>query len=192
MKLKLEAPKAPTGIYFLISAGMLITTALIGLFFGGNHAFVEKLFQNAYGIFDRFLDSPSWVLFLLIFLNNAFKALLVILFGFCFGIFPAYSLLMNGFFLGAFARYAAEKQSFLFAFVGIAPHGIVELSAFVLAGAYGLWLGYCFFRKIRYGEAYWPHLKSALIFYLKIVLPLILVAALVEAFLTTRLIETVI
>ncbi|HLC95668.1 MAG TPA: stage II sporulation protein M, partial [Patescibacteria group bacterium] len=64
------------------------------------------------------------------------------------------------------------------------PHGVIELFAFFLATSYGLWLGNRFLQKIQHREPLRPHVKNALIVFLRVIVPLLFVAALIETFVT--------
>jgi len=137
---------------------------------------IQELSEN---IKDSTQEYPSWLIFLaffvVIFLNNAFACFLDIILGPLIGIFPMFSAFINGGLLGWFA----QKEG-LIVFLAIVPHGIFELPAFLLSAAIGLRLG----REVlkRKSER---HLKKELGDGLKVfvilILPLLLIAALIES-----------
>ena len=137
---------------------------------------IQELSEN---IKDSTQEYPSWLIFLaffaVIFSNNAFACFLDIILGPLIGIFPMFSAFINGGLLGWFA----QKEG-LIVFLAIVPHGIFELPAFLLSAAIGLRLG----REVlkRKSER---HLKKELGDGLKVfvilILPLLLIAALIES-----------
>ena len=141
---------------------------------------IQELSEN---IKDFTQSHPSWLIFLVffivIFLNNAFTCFLDILLGPLLGIFPMFSAVINGGLLGWFAQ-----EEGLIVFLAIVPHGIFEIPAFLLSAAIGLKLGREVFK--RKGER---HLKKefndGLWVFLHLVLPLLLIAALIESALIT-------
>ena len=141
---------------------------------------IQELSEN---IKDFTQSHPSWLIFLVffivIFLNNAFTCFLDILLGPLLGIFPMFSAVINGGLLGWFAQ-----EEGLIVFLAIVPHGIFEIPAFLLCAAIGLKLGREVFK--RKGER---HLKKefndSLWVFLHLVLPLLLIAALIESALIT-------
>jgi stage II sporulation protein M len=74
--------------------------------------------------------------------------------------------------------------------LSIVPHGILELSAVFLGTATGLLLGNVVLKRIlRKSDAQLrPALSRALRFYAIVILPMLLVAAMIEAFITTVII----
>ncbi|MBC8520587.1 MAG: stage II sporulation protein M [Methanomicrobia archaeon] len=137
---------------------------------------IQELSEN---IKDSTQEYPSWLIFFaffaVIFLNNAFACFLDIILGPLIGIFPMFSAFINGGLLGWFA----QKEG-LMVFLAIVPHGIFELPAFLFSVAIGLRLG----REVlkRKSER---HLKKELGDGLKVfvilILPLLLIAALIES-----------
>lgn len=81
--------------------------------------------------------------FVFIFLNNAIKAVLVMLFGAFFGLAPLFFLVLNGMILGFVVEVSRSQGQDMaeLIFKGLLPHGIIELPAIVIACAYGLKFG---------------------------------------------------
>ena len=81
--------------------------------------------------------------FVFIFLNNAIKAVLVMLLGAFFGIAPLFFLALNGMILGFVVEVSRVQGRDIaeLIFQGLLPHGIIELPAIVIACAYGLKFG---------------------------------------------------
>lgn len=120
---------------------------------------------------------------LTIFANNITTCYLVLLTGALLTLGPAIALLVNGAALGAILRQAGLAH-LGHTLLLIIPHGVFELPAFLLAGALGFWCGYPMFR-LRLREVGRRLLISTRIF-IRTVVPLLLIAAFVEAFLHVR------
>jgi stage II sporulation protein M len=125
-----------------------------------------------------------------IFLNNALKTLLAILLGSLFGVIPAVILLANGIALGVVFSLSAESRGPWLSLLSILPHGILELPAVFLGTSIGLMIGSHAVKGL-FGRAETTvrgELVRGLRFFCTVILPLLLVAALVEAFLTSALV----
>jgi stage II sporulation protein M len=72
--------------------------------------------------------------------HNAFLTIEIVGLGIIFGIFPIFAMIMNGLVLGYFPFYVADFSALKF-FSTIFPHGLIELSAFMIAITCGLRLG---------------------------------------------------
>ncbi|GGO08827.1 stage II sporulation protein M [Saccharibacillus kuerlensis] len=88
-------------------------------------------------------DHVELSFFTFIFLNNAIKSIAVILLGAFFGLAPIGFLLLNGMVLGFVVEVAHRQGENIteLIFLGLLPHGIVELPAIVIACGYGLKFG---------------------------------------------------
>jgi len=97
------------------------------------------------GIAERLdaMDNAQVWMFLFIFINNFVKSLFVVFLGALFGVFPLFFLLTNGMILGYVAAAAGEAGANVTALIvrGILPHGILEITAILIAAAYGLKYG---------------------------------------------------
>ncbi|WP_281884118.1 stage II sporulation protein M [Paenibacillus sp. YYML68] len=85
--------------------------------------------------------NEQWALFWLIFMNNVRVTLQVIVSGVLFGIPPLIILIVNGILLGYVGAVQSEEHSFMKFMQGIAPHGLLELPAIIVACALGLRFG---------------------------------------------------
>jgi stage II sporulation protein M len=146
---------------------------------------IAKSLTKALGFVKNFTPSS---IFLFIFFNNTIKTLLVMLLGMFFGVIPILFLMINGYILGIIAAVKIN-QGVVKIIAGLLPHGIFELAGIFIACGYGLWLGYKFWRLVRYNESFKQYFIESLINFVKIVLPLLLVAALIETFVTAQIIK---
>jgi stage II sporulation protein M len=129
---------------------------------------------------------PPHLLAVAIFANNFSKTLLfAVLLGVMIAIPPALFALLNGVIIGLVGRLTIEEKGLLFLMAGILPHGVFEIPALLLSCALGIEIGMTVCQKALGRDV---SLKDTMIAclktYLKIVVPLLLVAALVEAYVT--------
>ncbi|WP_106767129.1 stage II sporulation protein M [Paenibacillus faecalis] len=95
-------------------------------------------------------EAPELSFFIIIFLNNSIKSILVLFSGILFGIFPIVFLVMNGLFIGFLLNLEHTLGGNLseMIFKGLLPHGIIEIPVLLIAAAYGLSLGGLVFKSI--------------------------------------------
>lgn len=123
---------------------------LVGLFVDLSNPFIKDAFDQMNEMAQDIATRDSLLYTIqMIFFNNVLVAMMMIFLGLIFGIVPFMILLFNGLFIGVFAKFFIAEGSSLIGFIaGIIPHGIFELTAIVLAGAYGLKLGGVTWRAI--------------------------------------------
>jgi len=135
--------------------------------------------------FDFVKKASPLVIFVFIFLNNSIKAVLATAAGIFFGIFPLSFIAINGYLIGLVVYVKGLELGFGRVLLYLLPHGILEIPAILLACSYGMWLGERFVKKLR-GER--VNLKNdfryAILKCLKNVVPVLLIAAAIETFVT--------
>ena len=131
-------------------------------------------------------------------LPNNWRAMLLIL---CYGLLPflflpALALFSNGALIGIMLSYYQQHGlSVLLALAAIVPHGIFELPALVIAGAAGLCLCHALTRKILHSPQAPSLLQTAenvLRLLLLTLFPLVLIAAIIETYITPALLSLLI
>jgi stage II sporulation protein M len=135
---------------------------------------------------QMFRGLPKLQLAIAIFFNNSLKTLLVILLGPLFGIAPVIFLVVNGAILGAVIPVAAATSGLWRSIMTIVPHGILELPAIFLGTSIGLKLGMHPWLRLA-GKAdttLMSELGHGLRLYFTIILPLLLLAAAIEVYVT--------
>jgi stage II sporulation protein M len=108
--------------------------------------------------------------------NNAKASLFGLLFGVLFGIFPLFLAAVNGYVLG-FVLNAAARTNGIVEVWKIFPHGVFELPAFFFSLGLGVRLGYTLFCEPNMMKS---DFKMALKTFVYIILPLLLIAGLIE------------
>lgn len=180
------------GRLFILSLVLYVLTTILGYVAsqapGGDEA-TKRAIQSLAQVLGPMggLDPPQMMA--VIFLNNAVKALAVIALGFSLGIVPFIFLAVNGVITGVVVSAVAAKVGPGMAMAFIAPHGVIEIPAILLASALGFRVAEAVIWRIAGRQSYpGRELKSGLVIYAKVVLPALLVAAGVEAFITPLLI----
>ncbi|PIQ92909.1 MAG: hypothetical protein COV69_00815 [Parcubacteria group bacterium CG11_big_fil_rev_8_21_14_0_20_39_14] len=149
--------------------------------------FLLEEMRQAYG--PMLKTSALWQ-FVFVFLNNSFTLFLVLSLGIIFGIFPGMVLFSNGAILGMLAFLLKDNLLWPGFFTGILPHGIIEIPVMILACAVGLKIGKTAYKKVfkKPGELK-TEILIAFKFFLKVLLPLLALAAAIEIFLTAKLLS---
>lgn len=151
---------------------------------------VESALQQTLAQFANIKNLNAFLIFLFIFLNNAIKGFFVVLTGIFFGIVPLFFVFLNGELIGFVLGISHLKGLGIGrVIVGIAPHGILEIPAIMLSAGYGLWLGYRFFLFILRREPFEIYFNFALKKYFTLILPMLFLAALIEAFITPAVLK---
>jgi stage II sporulation protein M len=163
----------------------------IGLMAVSHFPLLAQHFESSVvGFVKNFRGLSKLELAAAIFLNNTLKTVLAIFLGSLFGIIPAVFLLGNGIALGVIFSLSAQTRGLWLSLLSIVPHGLLELPAVFLGTSIGLMVGSRvmkqFFRPPE--TTIGSELVQGLRFFITVILPLLFIAALVEAFLTSALI----
>lgn len=147
---------------------------------------IVKLLMDSFAGLDTKSNSELWMY---IFFNNISISTVIVVLFFLFGLAPIVALLSNGTMIGVVVAYSIEKLGGDNVFLAIVPHGIFELPAFFIAAALSLHLSSKFFAYLKKEKRTF---KKDLLFAIKIlffiVAPLLFVAAIIETFITPKLI----
>jgi stage II sporulation protein M len=151
--------------------------------------FSENILQSLGELSQKTKELNDFQLLSVIFLNNAVKVFFVLILGIFFGLVPWIFLLVNGYVIGLLSLATQQSIGLNVFLLGVLPHGVFEVPALILGSSTGLLLGEAFYKKIflRKRNSLRREFSDALIFFLRITLPLLLVAAFVEVFVTKPL-----
>jgi stage II sporulation protein M len=172
---------------FLFGVGTVIGLMVI-------HYFPEvgNYFKETIAAFVKtFAGLPRLKLAGAIFLNNAAKTLLAILLGTLLGIVPGFFLVANGVALGVAWSLSTSMRGPWLSLLSLLPHGVLELPAVFLGTSIGMLIGGEALKQLtgkpeaRIGA----ELATGLRFFCTVIVPLLFVAALVEAFITAALVS---
>lgn len=184
--------KKPDKVYFWF-AGLLFVTTITFSFVVGiyNQTFMRSTILQALPDFSDFTSNSNLQNFIIIFTNNASKSLVIIFSGIFLGLLPIYIIYTNAQLIGLVAAMVYLHTNMVVVLAGLLPHGITESFAIILSTGYGIWLGAMTLRWLLFHE--WKNFKQALkisfLEYIKIVLPLLLFSAMIEAFITPSIIH---
>ncbi len=172
----LKESKNHFALIFLI----LLLFSSIGFFFP--YFFVDFIEKFIKSLLEKTTNMNFYQLFLFIFQNNITTSLIGMISGIVLGIFPLFLVIFNGYVLGFIARRAVTKEGFL-VLTRLLPHGIFELPALIISLGLGLKMASFIFAKTgERKKQFYYDLENSLRIFLFIVLPLLLIAALIEAF----------
>ncbi len=170
----------------LLITTVFVMSVLSGYFLGTflndtAENFVNQTFQQ----FEFAKDLEHYELFLFIFSNNALKSFASMILGISFGIVPVLFVVLNGLIIGVVVAVVGAKMGLFLTVALLIPHGILEIPAILISSSYGLNLGMETFRKFRGGDVDLNRcLLENLKKFAKIPLPMLLIAALIETYIT--------
>jgi len=151
---------------------------IFGFFVPTPDAVAEKIFEIINELIEETEGMSQTGLISFIFLNNLQSSFFGMIFGFFFGIFPMISAIFNGYLIGFVASLATKAEGF-FVLWRLFPHGIFELPAIFISLGLGLRISTFIFQKDKIGSLKKYSFDSLKVF-LFIVVPLLIIAAIVE------------
>jgi stage II sporulation protein M len=173
-------------IYFLIAFGIFFTMALVGYFFPDYFTIqiidmIKELVKETEG-----LRTSDLIIF--IFLNNLKSAFLGMILGIFFGIFSFFVLVVNGYVIGFVSNKTVALQGYPVLWK-LVPHGIFEIPAIMISVGLGMRLGMFIFlkNKGKNPERFFDWMEDSLRVFLFIIVPLLIIAAIIEGTLMTFL-----
>jgi stage II sporulation protein M len=126
-----------------------------------------------------------------LFMNNLGACVLLFLGGASFGILTIFIMSLNGIVIGAIMEMVHETHSALFVAAALLPHGIFEIPAFIISGALGILLAQSLIAEWYHEGDTAAEAGRYTRLFLMYVLPLVALAAGVEAFITPVIIHLV-
>jgi len=143
---------------------------------------VMSLFNDQ--VVGQILSDSQAILAFKIFLNNLTTCVLLFLGGASLGLVTMLILSVNGLLVGVVTELVRAQQGALYIVAALVPHGVFEIPAVLISGGLGFLLARAIISEWHgLGDAAAEARSLARIF-LRVVFPLLLVAAVVEAFIT--------
>jgi stage II sporulation protein M len=176
----------------IVATGIFFVSLVLGTLIGQNT--VEGLMREFGAVLEPLasVGNLSILLFLIIFINNAIKALGIVLLGILLGLPPLLFVGLNGFVLGALGSALESVKGWEYVMVGFVPHGVIEIPVILLATALGLTVGMESLKwLVRRESRVKSQLSDCLKVYLRWILPGLAIAAIIEVFVTPLLIGLV-
>lgn len=156
---------------------LFLVGAALGMLFPG--VSIERL-DVLKQLAEQLRGESAGVLIAAIFLKNATATAMSILLGVAFGIVPMFGALANGLLLGALALINPGGLW------RIIPHGVFELPAVFIAWGTGIWVG-LWFRASEPLATLGTRLRKGAAIFLTVIVPLLLIAAVIEGVAAARL-----
>ncbi|MFC1682506.1 stage II sporulation protein M [Nanoarchaeota archaeon] len=171
--------KSKNFIYTIIAIFCAFT--LIGFFIPIPDQLSNQILELLRQILEQTKDMTSKQLTSFIFFNNLKSSIFGMILGIFFGIFPIFASLVNGYLLGFVASLSVKSEGVL-SLWRILPHGIFELPAVFISLGLGLKIGSFIFQKQKI-KSLKHFLTNSLRVFLLIVIPLLIIAAIIEGIL---------
>jgi len=134
-------------------------------------------------------DTPE--IFIRLFINNLEACVLLFLGGASFGILTIFVLTLNGILIGSILEIVHQDHSIVFVAAAILPHGIFEIPAFILSASLGILLAQSLIAEWYHGRDAAGEAWGFARLFIMYVIPLVVIAAFVEAFITPIIIHLV-
>jgi uncharacterized membrane protein SpoIIM required for sporulation len=161
--------------YVYMAAAIFAAAAVVG-------AILSERLLDLLGPFKELAESIRGqnpiVMVLMIFVRNSLATLFSVWLGFLFCLVPLYTLVLNGMVLGVL--FSVTETNILLDLLFLLPHGIFELPAVFIATGLGIWRGVWFVRERGRNR---ERALRAYRVYFRVVLPLLLIAAVIEGLL---------
>ena len=166
-------------IYAIV--GLFFAFALIGFLVPAPEFIQEQIMNLFEDILAKTEGLSTLGLMRFILFNNAKSSFFGMALGILFGIFPIFVTVMNGYILG-FVSEMSVSNSGVSSLLSLLPHGIFELPAIFISLAMGLKLGTWAFKKDK-NKFLREDLVRILKIFLLVIIPLLIIAAIIEGIL---------
>jgi len=139
-------------------------------------------------VFANIIEESKFQTAINIFSRNFWAATLLLVSGITV-VIPILILFSNGFVVGFVMKLTLIKNLDTLIFIkGVLPHSIFELSAFLISAAVGIRTGLVLLDGKDRKRNLISHLKETIFIYIFVIIPLILIAAFIEAFVSAALV----
>ena len=172
-----------------LATSIFFASLVVGTLIGQN--IVEGLLGEFGAVLEPLtsVDRLSVLLVLLIFINNAIKALAIVSLGILLGLPPIFFIGLNGFIVGGLGSALESAKGWTYVIASFVPHGVIEIPVILLATALGFTVGMESLKWLARRESrVKSQLSDSLKVYLKWILPGLAAAAIIEGFVTPLII----
>lgn len=169
--------KESKNFIFLI-IGFFVFSALIGFFVPASDLVTGKILEFIEDILSRTEGMNQVQLISFIFLNNLEASFVGFASGILLGIIPMIVTLANGYVVGFVSKMSVDAEGVV-SLWRLLPHGIFELPALFISLGLGLKFGSFIFQKNK-EESFRAFLVNSLRVFVFIVIPLLIIAAIIE------------
>ena len=145
----------------------------------------RDLFEKLRNEFEPLLNLPVYLIPLAIFANNTIKSFFLILSGVIVGVIPFLFIGYNGYIIGLIINIAGQERGIGNVILSLLPHGILEIPAVLLSGGLGIWIGAGVLKTLAGNkEDVRSRVGYSLRIFLRVVVPMLFVAAIIETFIS--------
>jgi stage II sporulation protein M len=162
--------------YVFVAIAVFILATVVGAVFRENLAFIEPYLRE---LLDKTSGLNTFEMIFFILQNNSQTSFIALISGAVFGIFPLVSDVINGVVLGYVLAMVSEAAG-VWSVWRILPHGIFELPAIFISFGMGIKLGFSLFLRKESVREFKRRFYNSVNVFLMIVLPLLIVAAIIE------------
>jgi len=176
----------------ILATSIFFVSLVLGTLIGQNT--IEELMRQLGAVLEPLASTGklSILLVLIIFINNAIKALGVVFSGILLGLPPLLFIGLNGFILGGLGSALESVNGWRYIMASFVPHGVIEIPVVLLATALSLAVGMESLKwLVRRESRVKLQLSDCLKVYVRWILPGLAVAAIIEVFVTPLLIGLV-
>jgi stage II sporulation protein M len=176
----------------ILATSIFFISLVLGALIGKNT--VEGFMRQLGALLEPLASTGNLtiLLFLIIFINNAIKALGIIFLGILLGLPPLLFIVLNGFILGGLGSALESVNGWRYVMASFVPHGVIEIPVILLAAALGFTVGMESFKwLVRRESRVKLQLSNGLKVYVRWILPGLAVAAIIEVLVTPLLIGLV-
>ncbi len=167
--------------YFLGITLVFFSIALFSFFVPPTPEIQQELLKVIQNLLAETEGMNALELTIFIFWNNLQASFMGLFFGIFLGIFPVLAAIVNGYLVGFVAAKSVSVEG-LFVLWRLLPHGVFELPAVFIALGLGVRLGLS-----PFSSKPWPsfkyHLQRSTQVFFAIVMPLLIIAAIIEGLL---------
>ncbi len=166
-----------------IATTLFVMTIIIGLLV--NQELSRATIEELKGALAPLASFSPVVFLIVIIINNAVKTLLSIVLGIIGGVPSIIFIGFNGFTIGVFISALQSELGLTAIIASLSPHGIIEIPLLIFSTSLGLFVG---MESIKYiigkRSQVKATLRQSLIIYTKWILPGLVIAAVIEVFIT--------
>jgi len=160
---------------------LFVVFGLAGFFLPVPELLANNIQEFIEGLIDMIKDLNIWQTILFIFKNNVLSSFVALFFGVILGIIPVLAAISNGYVLGFVSSIVVGEVGYL-SLWRLLPHGIFEIPAIIISLGLGIKFGMFIFAK-NPREEFMRRLILGLKVFLSIILPLLVIAAVIEGLL---------
>ncbi len=161
--------------FIFVIIGIFFLSTLIGFFIPVPDSLSKLILSYIKDIVKQTSNLSGLELIAFIFFNNLKSSFFGLILGIFFGILPSFIAIFNGYILG-FVSFESVKENGIFILWRLLPHGIFELPAVFISLGLGMKLATSLFNKKELRKNFIDALRT----FLFVVIPLLIIAAIIE------------